>query len=625
MTYPRKLALLLPLCIAAALALPALAQADTYCVGPSLTGCTATADTVQHALDAANSTPAEDTVKIGPGTYTAATGTSFSYPFFSAGGVVHIIGSGSSTVLTTDGTTTHVLVVGSPPNGSSVANLAVRVPSTQLTGMTGILMSAGSVDNVSVTSEPGLDAPVGITLDGSSLRHSSVDVSNAASGGTAVTNVGGITALLEDDVLKGATGLESHFLANAYRLDVTANHGISAFAETVCESCLIRLSGSNARGARVDPGGGGIVLRLSTIVGEGPGSIGVDADAGGTNHSMSVNVDGTIIRGPELSMHRDEAGGIVNLFGDYNDYETVRDDSTSSNGVLDPGAHSTTADPKFVDPASGDYRLRGDSPAIDATGIAATPDENTDLAGNPRKVGPTWDMGAFEYLRRAPSGVTASATSPVFVGQASMFSASGSDPDGDPLTYTWAFDDGGTTSGASVQHAFATPGVHTATVTAHDPTGQTASGGTSTTVMALPPQVTVPLVPPTILNTFTFAKVKVDTKHGWVILVLNLPGAGKIDVLGTATQPSHKLVAAKSKKKKKKAKKFTAVKKSATATKAGPLTITLKLGSKAMTLLKQNHSLKVPLKITFTPAGGTAHVQSKTVTFKLEKPKKKKR
>ena len=51
------------------------------------------------------------------------------------------------------------------------------------------------------------------------------------------------------------------------------------------------------------------------------------------------------------------------------------------------------ADPLFVDPGNGDYRLMKDSPAIDAGTPVDAP--ATDLDGNPRDALP--DMGAYEY------------------------------------------------------------------------------------------------------------------------------------------------------------------------------------------------------------------------------------
>ena len=46
-----------------------------------------------------------------------------------------------------------------------------------------------------------------------------------------------------------------------------------------------------------------------------------------------------------------------------------------------------------------------------------------------------------------------------------------SDPDGDALTYTWDFGDGGTATGATVSHTYTDERPYTATVTARDPAG----------------------------------------------------------------------------------------------------------------------------------------------------------
>jgi hypothetical protein len=80
-----------------------------------------------------------------------------------------------------------------------------------------------------------------------------------------------------------------------------------------------------------------------------------------------------------------------------------------------PGTGNIDADPLFVDPGNGDFRLSLGSPCIDAGDNAAVPEDiTTDLDGNPRFVDdpntedtgygdpPLVDMGAFEYQALCP-------------------------------------------------------------------------------------------------------------------------------------------------------------------------------------------------------------------------------
>jgi hypothetical protein len=70
---------------------------------------------------------------------------------------------------------------------------------------------------------------------------------------------------------------------------------------------------------------------------------------------------------------------------------------------------------------------------------------------------------ATQWLVRIPAGAPAG-----FVAQAV-------DPDGGPVTITWAFDDGTTATGERVAKAWAAPGTHTSTVTATDTSGKSTS------------------------------------------------------------------------------------------------------------------------------------------------------
>ena len=90
------------------------------------------------------------------------------------------------------------------------------------------------------------------------------------------------------------------------------------------------------------------------------------------------------------------------------------------------------ADPKFVDAANGDFRLKKGSPCIDKGGTAYG---TTDLAGNPRVINGKIDVGCYEYQGNASSAPDDPA--PVV-----------------PKSFTVTFDaNGGTASVASASYA----------------------------------------------------------------------------------------------------------------------------------------------------------------------------
>ena len=438
------------------------ADAVTFCVHHD--GCLIPGrnfGTIQQAVDAADGndgTPAgviTDTILVGTGDYD---------PFTNASGhPIDVIGSGATTVVRVAGDTgDNKTVVALGDFRDTMRGLAVRLP-------------AGSND---------------IGVHGGTLT--GVDVHSAGNELGTSAGISGVT--FSDGTIEVPGGAGASLGSRVSRSTISATVGVR---DSDVEDSVVRVSG----GGTGVLSNGTVRVRHVDLLGEGGGApstaVRVMASFG---NDASADVRSSIIRG--FTNNFDLEGSSVclpgcviptfnfaNLTIAYSDYDPATPSTQSGASILNdssPG-QNTAADPGFV--STSDPHLRFDSALVDAGDPASpgTGDSATDLDGLSRKVDgkgsgtPRADIGAFEYQRRPPqiSAATASTGTPS-VHEPVTFHGAATDPDGEAVTLSWDFGDGGTATGADVSHTFEAAGQRTVQLTARD-----AAGASSTQDIAL--------------------------------------------------------------------------------------------------------------------------------------------
>jgi hypothetical protein len=135
-----------------------------------------------------------------------------------------------------------------------------------------------------------------------------------------------------------------------------------------------------------------------------------------------------------------------------------------------------------------------------------------------------------------------------------------------------------------------TPGVTTISVT---DSGNSSVSGASAPIAVRPS------------NVFSFGKLTRNKQNGTATIAVDVPGPGKLTLGGKGVRPQRPLTS-----------RLAAPARAVTA--AGVVKLIIKAAGKAKKKLRRTGKAKVRIKVTFTPTGGSAALQSRTVKLKKE-------
>jgi hypothetical protein len=163
-------------------------------------------------------------------------------------------------------------------------------------------------------------------------------------------------------------------------------------------------SGGSTRGTS------GTTLRNVTAIGTQPSSLGVFVSVG-DSETVKLTMINSIAKGGMADAATDvddntatrpgDLPPIAKLVATHSDLRTKI--AYSGNGTVNPSGSITTdhtdvtAAPKFVNPATFNFRELAGSPTINS---GAKDKAGTDLAGSPRTLGQAPDLGAFEFRQK---------------------------------------------------------------------------------------------------------------------------------------------------------------------------------------------------------------------------------
>lgn len=345
-------------------------------------------------------------------------------------------------------------------------------------------MTAGTLTNCVVRNIHRLDRSSAFVLKGTArVTGCTIDGSALKTGNGDSTSMGGFymteKAQLDHSRVYG-------FTFNCWRVNYGHGAVILNGPDAVVRDCLIHAN-TNGTSPAIETSGSGIILRDGTVenctvvdnVGGGYGAGIRFMGAKGKVVNTIVHGNETLLGEPK-NVWNDEAAGAIT-------YSCAPELARVAGGL---GEGCTTKDPRFSD--SGDYSLTPISPCRDQglnTAAVLGPDAR-DLAGAPRLVDGTVDMGCFELPHSdAPVPLQAVIDLDVVRGIVPFPVTATATVLGDTtgLLVEWDFDDGQTVPDTlTPTHTYTEPGYKDISVTLKNASGEECAVTLTNGVLALP-------------------------------------------------------------------------------------------------------------------------------------------
>src|SRR3954464_2597766 len=379
------------------------AGAADYCVGNILCapGVNQAPD-LQTALDFAGLQPDADRIILGGGTYDAPDSNGWVY---NSPGPVEI-GSRAigDTVLTGPAPLTQLLDLEGGP-GTTIQGVSIQLP--QMAALGTALFTNADVKDVAVSEQASqATTHLGVSLIGDgTLEDSSVSMYP----GSQATGVAlGGSATLRNSLVNARTAVMSVYGGSIERSWLTGDD-YALFARggtTSIENSMVRVNSASGTGIGAFAlGSPHVVVNADGLTmftgGFGGAHAGVHAEAYDVaGETVDISLKNSILRGFAIPAEAVATGaGAATIQTSWSDYDASKTQATG-NATVSKSHISNAANPGFINPFSGNFRLAPSSPLIDA-GDPATP-QGLDMDGNPRVTDGNLDgtarrdIGAYE-------------------------------------------------------------------------------------------------------------------------------------------------------------------------------------------------------------------------------------